>query len=320
MVEFIKPRMGIVLAAISFAFVVGLCVVSADAETPIVTFRDCQNVCPEMVVIPAGKFQMGAPEHESRQERARHADPIILARESPQHTVLIRHAFALGKYDVTREEFSDFIRETGYQTAKTCISANQTASEESPGFSWRKPGFVQTNRDPVVCVSWNDAQAYVNWLSRKTSHTYRLPTEAEWEYAARAGTTTNQYWGNDQAAACRYANIFDLEAARDMKFYFGVFHCRDGYIHTSPVGSLLPNRFGLYDMLGNVQQWTEDCFNDSYNGAPTDGSPWISGDCSKHIVRGLSFGQGDSDDGAFAREQGYSAHQVYVGFRVARTY
>lgn len=319
MIVFKKSRSSIILAVVVSALVVGLCVTSTNANTPVVTFRDCQNICPEMVIVPAGKFQMGVPEHENKRERVLHDDPILLAGESPQHSVLIRHAFALGKYDVTREEFSNFVRVTGYRAGNTCIAVHQTSSEETPGVSWRNPSFVQMSRDPVVCVNWNDAQAYVNWLSRKTGHNYRLPTEAEWEYAARAGTTTNQYWGDDPAAACRYANVFDLMAARDMNYYHRAFRCRDGYIHTSPVGSFLPNSFGLYDMIGNVTQWTQDCWHDSYDDAPIDDTSWIGGDCRYHVVRGTSFGETNGDDGAFGREPEIQ-HQAYLGFRVARTY
>jgi len=170
-------------------------------------------------------------------------------------------------------------------------------------------------------VSWDDAQAYVAWLSAKTGHVYRLPTEAEWEYAARAGTTTARYFSDNPAEFCRYTNVGDLDYSEQHPGDSGVNRaCRDGYAFTSPVGSFPPNRFGLYDMLGNVLNWTEDCWNANYSGAPADGTACQSGDCGRRVVRGGSW---DADlsvvRSAYRRGLRTSKRVTSFGFRVART-
>jgi formylglycine-generating enzyme required for sulfatase activity len=139
-------------------------------------------------------------------------------------------------------------------------------------------------------VSFEDAQKYVQWLSQKSGKIYRLPTEAEWEYAARAGTTTARFWGDGRDPACGFANVADLTAADALNWSQGdAFQCRDGFVHTAPVGSFRPNAFGLYDMLGNVWQWTEDCFHQNYSGAPSNGSAWVSDECKFRVHRGGSW-------------------------------
>ena len=165
--------------------------------------------------------------------------------------------------------------------------------------SWRNPNKHQKNREdhPVACVSWNDAQAYVDWLSEETGERYRLPMEAEWEYAARAGTPSARYWGEDPNEACRYANVYDRgsEAAlkREYTITWKPHECEDGFKKTAPAGSLEPNPFGLYDMLGNVWEWVQDCWHDNYqgDGRPDDGSAWEaeSGQCVLRVVRGGSW-------------------------------
>jgi formylglycine-generating enzyme required for sulfatase activity len=306
--------MGLTIAITSFASL-------ANAGAVRSTFRDCRNICPELVVVAPGSFRMGEPKEARLPEYLAQSDLIVWEREKPGHLVSIGHEFALGKYDVTRREFAAFVEETGYQVHNACLGAGQTGMLEKPEFNWRSPGFVQTDRDPVVCVSQTDAQAYVSWLSRKTGHVYRLPTEAEWEYAARAGTSAVAYWGDDLNKACRYANVFDITNAKALRFDKDAlfFHCIDGYVYTSPVGSFLPNRFGIYDMLGNVSQWTEDCWHGTYDGAPVDGSAWISGDCRFHVVRGGSWGDGVGNNRSTARQAADPDHTAYVGFRVART-
>ena len=193
----------------------------------------------------------------------------------PQHTVTIARPFYLGKHPVTRGAFAAFASATGFADTQ-----------------WQKPGFAQTDQHPVVNVSHNAAVAYAAWLSRETGKDYRLPSEAEWEYAARAGTTTARYWGDGRAEACRYANVADetLRKANkdkaDAKRYFA---CDDGFANTSPVGSFQPNGFGLYDMLGNVWEWVEDCYHANYETAPTDGSAWTCADDSYRAARGGYF-------------------------------
>jgi formylglycine-generating enzyme required for sulfatase activity len=170
-------------------------------------------------------------------------------------------------------------------------------------------------------VSWDDAQAYVAWLSAKTGHAYRLPTESEWEYAARAGTTTARYGSDNPAEVCRYTNIGDLDYSEQHPGDSGVNRaCRDGYAFTSPVGSFPPNQFGLYDMLGDVMNWTEDCWNTNYSGAPTDGAAWLTGKCSARVVHGGSWDM-DLRAARSAMRRGIltSYRNTTLGFRVARS-
>lgn len=197
-------------------------------------------------------------------------EPGRQTSEDSPHQVVIARPFAIGVYDVTRGQFAVFARETGYVEDSKC--------------DWRSPAprghpLNQTDNDPVVCVSFDDAEAYVRWLSSKARHAYRLPTEAEWEYAARAGSSTTRPWGKGNARD--FANYGTDQCCA--AFASG----HDRWLYTSPVGSFRPNAFGLYDMLGNVWQRIEDCGHDNYSGAPTDGSAWLTGgDCSTRIVRG----------------------------------
>ena len=231
------------------------------------TFRDCSD-CPEMVVIPAGRFSMGSPESE-RERMNREAPPAgsmsyLIEDETPQRSVAI-NSFAIGRYEVTVAQYGAFVRDTNYHAGANCISdqdGDQRWEFSGPG-SWLIPGFQQTQDDPVVCVSWEDAQRYVSWLSQRTGGRYRLLTEAEWEYAARAGSTTPYPWGELYDDACAYANVADATAHehyRERRLHSGfVFSCSDGVMHTAPVGSFAANSFGLYDMIGNVGEWVEDC-------------------------------------------------------------
>ena len=173
----------------------------------------------------------------------------------------------------------------------------------------------------MACVNWNDAQAYVAWLSRETGEEYRLPSESEWEYAARAGTTTARYWGEGESGQCRHANGIDASVKdRYSGSSWPVASCRDGHVHTAPVGSFAANGWGLHDVLGNVWEWTEDCWNDRYAGAPTDGSAWEYGDCSQRVLRGSSWSSRPSDLRAADRGKVASGGPVIrLGFRVART-
>ena len=216
------------------------------------TFRDCAG-CPEMVVIPAGTFQMG--------------DPIVdreaVIQDGPQRKVSV-HALAVGKFDVTRGDWAVFVNATSRPTADGCAYSFLPQDKEAKA-SWKNLGFPQEDTHPVVCVTFRDAQDYVQWLSRRTGHKYRLPSEAEWEYVARAGTTTRFPWGS--TASHEYVNY----GGEDHSGY-GVALGRDKWVGTSPVGSFPPNAFGLYDTNGNAMQWVEDCFSNFYAGAPTDGS------------------------------------------------
>jgi formylglycine-generating enzyme required for sulfatase activity len=262
----------------------------ARPSTPVQTFRDCAD-CPEMVVIPPGQFMMGTDAAETSREQI----PERMGSERPRHLVNVGVVFALGKYPVTRGEYAHFVQATGRPDGSGC--------------SWRSPSFLslpQTDRDPVVCVSWEDAKAYAAWLSRTTGKGYRLPSEAEWEYAARASTTTARWWGDEIGR-----NLANCAA------------CGSRWDHksTSPVGSFPANAFGLYDMLGNVWQWVEDCISSNYNGAPSDASiSLVSEGCRTHALRGGSWGDPPRSVRAGARGSDSSWRRTSdAGFRVART-
>lgn len=230
---------------------------------------------PEMVIVPAGEFTMGTPLTE----------PFHQTYEAPLHRVRIGYSFAVSKYPVTVGEFAAFVADTHYDAGDACFTGEQ-GKQPMSGRNWRQPSFEQASTHPVACMNFNDAEAYAAWLSKKTGHAYRLLSEAEYEYATRAGSTTTYWWGEDPAAACAYANGADMDA---QAHFPTVNTCRDGYVFTSPVGSFKPNAFGLYDMIGNVWTWQSDCWNTSYDGAPTDGSANASGDCSARMLRRGSF-------------------------------
>lgn len=292
----------------------------AQTPAPERSFRDCSNGCPEMVMLPQGGFTMGAPAGEEERENLPD-QPGLRGHSVPQHLVTIRYKFAIGKFDVTRDEYAQFVEETKRPDPDSCITPTPAGTFIAMKGSWHSPGFPQTGRDPVVCMSWDDAQAYVSWLSAKTGHVYRLPTEAEWEYASRAGTTTTRYFGDTPAEICRYTNVGDLDYFEQHPGDSGVNRtCRDGYAFTSPVGSFPPNLYGVYDMLGNVLDWTEDCWNPNYTGAPTDGTAWRTGDCRRRVARGGSWDMDlSAARSAMRRPLLPSARITSFGFRVART-
>jgi len=257
-------------------------VLSADAERapkPGASFRECAKDCPEMVVVPAGEFLMG-PEVEAGR----------YASEGPRHEVAIAERFAVGKYDVTFDDWD------------ACVSVGGCAQEgRANDYGWGR------GRRPVMYVSWEDAHAYVAWLSRMTGKTYRLLSEAEYEYAARAGTQTAYPWGDEIGK--NNANCQGCGSQWDAKN------------QTAPVGSFAANKFGLYDMVGNVWSWVEDCWHNNYDGAPTDGSAWNAAkDCKKPIIRGGSWLDNPRDLRAAVNNWVSSVVQYdYLGFRVGRT-
>ena len=270
------------------------------------TFMDC-DFCPEMVVVPAGSFRMGDLTGDGQDD------------EKPVHQVTIPQPFAVGKYEVTRGEFSKFVIETGYDAGTECWSYGVGGWTRQEGWSWRDPKFRQTDRDPVLCVNWKDAQAYLSWLSGLTGSTYRLLSEAEWEFVARAGTETRYWHGDDDNASqlCNYAN----GAGRETGFSWANEACADGYERTAPVGAFRANSFGLHDINGNVWEWVEDCWHENYAGAPTDGRPWTSGGvCGDRVFRGGSW---FNDPGDLRVADRYASvidgRGIFVGFRVART-
>ena len=254
-------------------------------------FRDCE-ACPEMVVVPAGAFAMGSSSGES----GRYAD------EGPRHQVKMWYPFAVGVYEVTFEEWD------------ACVDAGGCGGYVPDDKGWGR------GKRPVINVSWNDAQAYVQWLSNKTGAEYHLLSESEWEYVARAGTNTARYWGESSRAQCRYANGAD-ETARRYHNNWPVEACDDGHYHTAPVGTYTANAFGLCDVLGNVWEWTQDCWNDNYSNVSGDGSARESGNCSMRVLRGGSYVSGPRFlRSAYRIGETSELRDGGLGFRVARSF
>ena len=239
-------------------------------------FRDCPE-CPELVVVPEGTYMMGSPSSEA----GRYGD------EGPVHRVTIARPFAVGVYEVTFAEWD------------ACVSDGGCGGYRPSDRGWGR------GSRPVINVSWADTQGYVRWLSRKTGKGYRLLSESEWEYAARAGTGTRYWWG-DGIGRSR-ANCNGCGSRWDRR-------------QTAPVGSFPANAFGLHDVHGNVREWLEDCWNASYNGAPAEGSAWMSGHCSKRVLRGGSWDINPRNlRSAIRNSYTTGLRYVSIGFRVART-
>ncbi|MFC4312631.1 formylglycine-generating enzyme family protein [Steroidobacter flavus] len=269
----------------------------ADASEVI---RDCAD-CPEMKVVPAGSFDMGAVD----------GDAEAKDDERPRHRVTIAKPFAVGIHEVTRAQFEKFIASTGHDAGNSCHGYEdgkwQGKWEDKEGWSWRRPGYAQEPNHPAVCINWYDAKRYVEWLSKSTGKHYRLLTEAEWEYIAQAGK---------------------VSVSHDSANYGAEAHCctslaagKDRWLTTAPVASFAPDALGLYDVRGNVWEWLEDCYNDSYTGASTDGSARTA-NCSladRRSVRGGGWG----DPGRLLRttyrlRSPVEGRYFGLGFRVAR--
>lgn len=257
-------------------------------------FKDCSDsFCPEMTVIPSGSFFMGGNINEQEQQNVPSQSRPY---ELPQHLVQIEKPFAMSTYETTIAEFQAFQKETGWEVE----GCRNWETRDGVFNMWYRDdlnpnnsGMNQTLQDPVVCVRREDGREFAKWLSKKTGQTYRLPTEVEWEYAARAGTTTAYYWGDDLNLdqACKYANVLDPTTAVALPQTSGwnLFNCTDGYAFTSPVGKFLPNNFGLYDMSANAREWVDDCWHSNYESAPSVNRRWgeeNNGQCNFPVLRG----------------------------------
>ncbi|MDE0058152.1 MAG: SUMF1/EgtB/PvdO family nonheme iron enzyme [Defluviicoccus sp.] len=268
-------------------------------------FRDCRH-CPELVVVPAGSFTMGSEDGDSD--------------EQPPRVVTIAQPFAVGKYEVTVAEFRTFVQATKYDMsvrdgpfglpgAGSCQSPR--AFQFTKKVTWRNPGYAQTDDSPVVCVSWNDAKAFVLWLSQATGKPYRLLSEAEWEYVTRANTTSAFFFGDVIST-----NQANFNAAHSGELSSG----GKSRNKALKVGSFKANDFGVYDTHGNVREWVEDCWHENYDGAPLDGSPWTSsGNCSSRVVRGGSwYHAAPYLRSAFRNSNEVTERHTHYGFRVGR--
>ncbi|RKZ85323.1 MAG: formylglycine-generating enzyme family protein [Candidatus Parabeggiatoa sp. nov. 1] len=248
---------------------------------------------PEMNIIPEGSFQMGDSQGGD-----------LDTKEEPAHWVNL-NSFAIGKYEVTVADFKPFIKDTGYKTQAEKSGECVGGVGDDSGRNWRNPRFEQSDNHPVICVSWQDANAYTHWLSQQTGKSYRLPSEAEWEYAARGDTTTQYWWGNKMAV--NLANCDDCGSEWEAK-------------STAPVGFFKPNPFGLYDTVGNVWEWVADPWHDNYQNAPSDSRIWKKGtkDNNHRVLRGGSWYHSSSSSRAVSRRSDFlTARSDDIGFRVA---
>ncbi len=276
---------------------------AAAVIRPGTTIRDCPT-CPAFMVLPTGRFEQGSAPTENGS-----------TFEKPLHWVMIAHPIALSTNAVTVDEFREFIAATG-RDMQGCDTYDGDWRRRAEN-NWDNPGFAQTGSHPVTCTSWNDAKAYAAWLSAKTGQHYRLPSASEWEYAARAGGAAAP-WGAEGSDACANANVADQSAAHRYPGW-AVFACNDGFVQTSPVGSFKANAFGLNDMLGNVFQWTEDCWNADYKGAPIDGTARKDGDCAERELRGGSwFSSPNYVRANYRNHFGADYRTTTVGIRLAR--
>ncbi|MBL8642625.1 MAG: formylglycine-generating enzyme family protein [Rhodospirillaceae bacterium] len=306
-------RFGIIIG------VVGVALWLADAAVAQPrSLTDCPT-CPEMVVIPSGTLSMGTTPSALELDRTGRgkAEAGIVA-------VAINQSFALGRTEVTRAQYEAFVKATNYAPkVKFCRVWDQTGQRftDVPNRTWRDTGLQTLARDdhPVTCVSWDDAQAYVKWLSEQTNKRYRLPSESEWEYAARGGQNKRRFWGDDPADGCAYANIYDLTARRAYPLSWTHVTCADGFADLAPVASLLPNAYGLHDMIGNVWEWVGDCFTTSKIGRPKDQRAWTWDGCTDRALRGGSWMTApDRARVAFPAGDPHDDRYVFLGFRVAR--
>jgi formylglycine-generating enzyme required for sulfatase activity len=273
------------------------------------------NVTMKLVRIPAGKFLMGSPETE----KDRDADEV-------QHEVTISKPFYMGITHVTVNQFAAFVKDSGYKTDAeregwslgVDISKGELQKKRIPGASWRNPSFEQTGDHPVVQVSWDDARMFCEWLSKRSGRNVCLPTEAQWEYACRAGTRTACFWGDNPDDGKGWANGPDQSLSKTLTHPptgLTFFTWDDGYVFTSPVGRFKPNAFGLYDMIGNVTQWCSDWHEEYKTVAVTDPTGAATG--RDHILRGGAwYGNPAACRSAIRGLGDVSLRSVRCGFRV----
>ena len=271
----------------------------------------------EMIEIPGGMFRMGDLNRGGYDS------------ERPVHSVSVP-TFKLGKHEITVGQFRRFVEVTGYHTdAERNADGNQGCytgefrTRDSWGWtsgrSWRNLEYTIRDDQPVVCISWDDARAYTQWLTEQAGETYRLPSEAEWEYAARAGSESKFHFGNSERKLCDYANVADKTKLPDDTNWQDEVKCHDGAVFPVKVGSYRPNAFGLHDMHGNVREWVQDCWNDSYVDAPNDDRAWETGDCSRRVTRGGSWSSTPKSLRSASRgRDNSSSRSIFRGFRLVQ--
>jgi formylglycine-generating enzyme required for sulfatase activity len=276
-------------------------------------FRDC-DTCPELVAIRSGKFAMGSSKEDIDSR-------IAAVNEGPQRDIVIKSTLAVGRFEVTRDQFETFVRSSGHKVGDTCWTLENNEPKPRRNRTFRSPGFAQLGNHPVICVAWEDAAAYAAWLSRMTGKSYRLLSESEWEYIARAGTTTRFPIATSEADLCGYGNGADQSArAAALPSTWDFLPCKDGYARTAPAGSFKPNSFGVFDLMGNAWEWVQDCYADSLAAIPSDGAPSSAQDCQLHTVRGGAWSATArmlrvTVRGKAPANEGFDD----VGFRIVRT-
>jgi formylglycine-generating enzyme required for sulfatase activity len=281
-------------------------------------YVDLPGKTPAMVVIPTGSFQMGASDN----------DEDRIDAETPQHAVTIGKGFAMARSAITVGQFREFVRASGYVPDSVKLGGASVYDERSGAMrddanaTWQDDYAGRKAEDnlPVVNISWNDAKAYTDWLSQRTGKAYRLPSEAEFEYALRGGTTTRYWWG-DGVPTHPVENLTGSgDRSRSGRRWSHAFRgYRDGYWGPAPVMSFAPNPFGLYDINGNVSEWAADCWHDNYVRAPADGSAWLNPGCTAHVVRGGSWGSSPEQViSAYRQGTNSDVRSGRVGFRVVR--
>ena len=304
--EFFRLGLRISLVSLLFAILAGC---QALRQTPETAFSDCDG-CPTMKIVQGGRFLIGSDEGEEGRP------------EGPIHEVRIDYDFAVGMYEVTFSQYNAFVEDTGHESEKKCTVWSNDEWVPLDDTSWRNPGYGRQplENEAVGCVSWRDAKAYVQWLRNKTGKPYRLLSEAEWEYVARAGATTRYFWGDGTEDMCKYANVYDKVGRQASDFPWEPVDCDDGHGHAAPVGSYEPNPFGLYDVIGNVWEWTEDCHTEYYPLQPVDGSSHQDdGECWRRSIRGGSWiTRASRQRAAFRGRDPEDTVFVPFGFRVAR--
>ena len=281
--------------------------------------RDCPD-CPALQAIPGGSFAMGSAlgNYEQPEDTG----------ETPPVTITVRSPFLIAATEVTVRQFARFVAATGFRPSAHCRVWTGGRWTTATDADWHgDPGSVKLRDDlPVTCVGWADARAYASWLSTVTGKHYRLPSEAEWEYAARGGVAAPRYWGWNSfegvsiSDACDNANVYDVTASRVFGFAWPYARCADGYSALAPVATFKPNAYGLYDMIGNAWEWTQDCFTASYVNRPPDSRAWEwSGGCEERVMRGGGWASRPLQARATNRghgDPGYASRDV--GFRIAR--
>lgn len=291
-----------------FTFIASLFISASVLSAPS-KLKSKEVILPSMVFIEGGEFSMGSENHKNN--------------EKPKHRVTVDD-FYMSEYEITVAQFREFIDDTGYSMRDMCWAwkNNDWGINMEPG-SWKTQAYAPSEFHPVMCVSWVDAKAYAKWLSGKTGREFRLPSEAQWEYAYRAGTKGSYFFGEDTALSCEYGNVLDTYGVTALKRDFSLAKngvlCKDYEEYTSVVGLYKPNAFGLFDMIGNVSEYVEDCQHMNYKDAPKDGSAWVSQcdngsfNSNMKMRRGGSYGVSIDEARAAARHHAGETNTSSIG-------